>query len=103
MMAAQPLKGIIVVIADTGMRNASELYCMRESTLERGCVPVGDRGRGKPRDYPPGDCTERRVSDLINLCLASILFAWSMTCCRFFRVSALALQLARQHSGHDPS
>jgi hypothetical protein len=31
-VADQPLKDIIVVMRDTGMRNARELYCMRVGT-----------------------------------------------------------------------
>ena len=33
-MADQPLKDIIVVMRDTGMRNARELYCMRVENVD---------------------------------------------------------------------
>jgi integrase len=34
MLAEQPLKDIIVVMRDTGMRNARELYCMRVENVD---------------------------------------------------------------------
>ena len=33
-VAEQPLKDIIVVMRDTGMRNACELYCMRVENVD---------------------------------------------------------------------
>jgi len=33
-VAEQPLKDIIVVMRDTGMRNARELYCMRVENMD---------------------------------------------------------------------
>jgi integrase len=33
-VAEQPLKDIIVVLRDTGMRNARELYCMRVENVD---------------------------------------------------------------------
>jgi hypothetical protein len=33
-VAEQPLKDIIVIMRDTGMRNARELYCMRVENVD---------------------------------------------------------------------
>ena len=38
-MAEQPLKDIIVVMRDTGMRNARELYCMRVENVDAEATP----------------------------------------------------------------
>ncbi len=43
-VAEQPLKDIIVVMRDTGMRNARELYCMRVDGVP--AVGAGEASRG---------------------------------------------------------
>ena len=48
-VADQPLKDIIVVMRDTGMRNARELYCMRVENVD---FDAGRSSRRTARQSP---------------------------------------------------
>jgi len=49
-VADQPLKDIIVVMRDTGMRNTRELYCMRVENVDfgAGTIFTSDSKRRSP-------------------------------------------------------
>jgi len=62
-VAEQPLKDIIVVMRDTGMRNARELYCMRVENMDfdAGTIFTPDSKTESGRRFIPVSRFSRRA------------------------------------------
>jgi integrase len=62
-VADQPLKDIIVVMRDTGMRNARELYCMRVENVDfdAGTIFTPDSKTESGRRFIPMSCRVKQI------------------------------------------
>ena len=80
-VAEQPLKDIIVVMRDTGQRNARELYCMRVENIDfdAGTITVPDsKTPSGTRSVPLTD----RVEEILRIRCAGRNKGWVWESCR---------------------
>jgi len=80
-VAEQPLKDIIVVMRDTGQRNARELYCMRVENIDfdAGTITVPDsKTQSGTRSVPLTD----RVEEILRTRCAGRSRGWVWESCR---------------------
>jgi integrase len=75
MVAEQPLKDIIVVMRDTGMRNARELYCMRVENVDfdAGTIFTPDSKTASGRRFIP---MSSRVKQILEVRCAGRSEGW---------------------------